>query len=73
MGRSLHPMNEERESADPEREVPERKVEETGGPDNQNPLAHRLDESPADYSSASCSPAELASASSAGHDPGLKA
>ncbi len=30
------------------------------------PGAHRLDESPADYSSASCSPAELASASSAG-------
>jgi putative transposase len=30
------------------------------------PPAHRLDESPADYSLASCSPAELASASSAG-------
>jgi|KBSMisStaDraftv2_1062788.scaffolds.fasta_scaffold172143_3 putative transposase len=29
-------------------------------------LAHRLDESPTDYSLASCSPAELASASSAG-------
>jgi transposase InsO family protein len=35
------------------------------------PPAHRPDESPADYSSASCSPAELASASSAeGHSEG---
>ena len=31
----------------------------------QSPPPHRIDESPADYSSASCSPAELASASSA--------
>jgi transposase InsO family protein len=36
------------------------------------PPAHRLDESPADYSLASCSPAELASASSAGSDSGGK-
>jgi len=34
-----------------------------GGP--PDPPPHRIDESPADYSSASCSPAELASASSA--------
>jgi putative transposase len=33
------------------------------------PPAHRPDESPAGYSSASCSPAELASASPAGHHP----
>jgi putative transposase len=38
------------------------------------PPAHRNDESPADYSSASCSPAELASASSAeGHPEGEEA
>jgi len=37
-----------------------------GGP--QSPPPHRIDESPADYSSASCSPAELASASSARRD-----
>jgi putative transposase len=66
MGRSIPPMNEELKSAEPEREGEEAK---TGGPENPNPLAHRRDESPADYSSASCSPAELASASSAGHDP----
>jgi len=39
----------------------------------EDPLAHRLDESPADYSSASCSPAALASASSADVDPLTKA
>ena len=33
---------------------------------NSRPPAHRPDESPAGYSSASCSPAELASASPAG-------
>ena len=37
-----------------------------GGP--QDPPPHRIDEFPADYSSASCSPAELASASSAGRE-----
>jgi hypothetical protein len=61
-------MNEERKSAGAEEQVQEGK---TGGPENKNPQAHRLDESPADYSSASCSPAELASASSAGDDPRL--
>jgi putative transposase len=65
MGRSFHPMNEEPKKAEPDGKVGEAK---TGGPGNANPLAHRLDESPADYSSASCSPAELASASSAGLD-----
>jgi transposase InsO family protein len=45
-------------------------VGKAGGP--QDPPPHRIDESPADYSSASCSPAELASASSAGGDPSLK-
>jgi transposase InsO family protein len=34
--------------------------------------SHRLDESPAEYSSASCSPAELASASSATFESGTK-
>jgi putative transposase len=67
MGRSIQPMNKGLNRA-PEREAGEAK---TGGLGNQNPRAHRLDESPADYSSASCSPAELASASSAGHDPRL--
>ena len=36
---------------------------------NSRPPAHRRDESPAGYSSASCSPAELASASPAGRHP----
>ena len=36
---------------------------------NSRPPAHRPDESPAGYSSASCSPAELASASPAGRHP----
>jgi transposase InsO family protein len=40
------------------------------GATSKAPPAHRLDESPADYSLASCSPAELASASSAGSDSG---
>ena len=39
-----------------------------GGP--TAPPPHRIDESPADYSSASCSPAELASASSARRESG---
>jgi transposase InsO family protein len=42
---------------------------ETGAA-SEAPPAHRLDESPADYSLASCSPAELASASSADPDSG---
>jgi hypothetical protein len=36
---------------------------------NSRPPAHRPDESPAGYSSASCSPAEIASASPAGRHP----
>jgi len=61
MGRSINPMTETPEGAETEMVA-----EEIRGP--QGPPAHRLDESPADYSSASCSPAELASASSAGRD-----
>jgi transposase InsO family protein len=43
------------------------------GATSEAPPAHRLDESPADYSLASCSPAELASASSTDSDSGGKA
>lgn len=39
---------------------------------NSRPPAHRSDESPAGYSSASCSPAELASASPAERHPERK-
>jgi putative transposase len=58
MGKSISPMNESRvaESSSLARG-------KAGGP--QAPPPHRIDEFPADYSSASCSPAELASASSA--------
>jgi transposase InsO family protein len=58
MGKSISPMPESvsaKTGSDAERKA--------GGP--QDPPPHRIDESPADYSSASCSPAELASASSA--------
>ncbi len=65
MGRSINPMKGECKSENPA--TPSAKA---GG--QEGPPAHRLDESPADYSSASCSPAELASASSAGRDPHLK-
>jgi len=64
MGRSINPMKEEIKTQDG-KAVPAK----AGG--QEGPPAHRLDESPADYSSASCSPAELASASSAGPDPRL--
>ena len=57
MGRSIHPISERPEPAVSAR-----------GPAGPDPSAHRTDESPADYSSASCSPAEPASASSAGLD-----
>ena len=43
--------------------------ESSGERPNSHPPAHRPDESPAGYSSASCSPAELASASPAGRHP----
>jgi len=62
MGRSIKPMSEEIKI-----ESGEAVAAKAGG--QEGPPAHRLDESPADYSSASCSPAELASASSAGSDP----
>jgi transposase InsO family protein len=65
MGRSINPMKEETKSEDQEA-----RPAKAGG--QEGPPAHRLDESPADYSSASCSPAELASASSAGRDPHLR-
>ncbi len=55
MGRSINPISEKPLPAVSAR-----------GPAEPDPPAHRTDESPADYSSASCSPAELASASSAG-------
>ena len=58
MGRSINPIR-----ARPGLAVSAR------GPAGPNPSAHRTDESPADYSSASGSPAELASASSAEADP----
>ncbi len=62
IGRSINPMSEAVQTKDQEA-APAK----AGG--HEGPPAHRLDESPADYSSASCSPAELASASSAGPDP----
>ena len=65
MGRSINPMKEEIKSGD-------QGVVLTKAGRQEGPLAHRFDESPADYSSASCSPAELASASSAGRDPRLR-
>jgi transposase InsO family protein len=65
MGRSINPMKEETKT-----EKREGVPAKAGG--QEGPPAHRLDESPADYSSASCSPAELASASSAGLDPRLR-
>lgn len=58
MGKSISPMNESVVA-----ETDSRRKGRAGGP--QAPRPHRIDESPADYSSASCSPAELASASSA--------
>jgi transposase InsO family protein len=58
MGKSISPMNES-EVADKARLT----IRRAGG--REAPPPHRIDESPADYSSASCSPAELASASSA--------
>jgi putative transposase len=61
-GRSIHPMSGQSKGED--QTAP---IAKAGG--QEGPPAHRLDESPADYSSASCSPAELASASSAGGDP----
>ncbi len=57
MGKAISPRQE---SAEADSGGTRRKA---GGP--QDPPPHRIDESPADYSSASCSPAELASASSA--------
>jgi transposase InsO family protein len=65
MGKSISPMPEAVPA--PTGSDTKRKA---GGP--QDPPPHRIDESPADYSSASCSPAELASASSAERDPSLK-
>jgi transposase InsO family protein len=60
MGKSISPMNGSTAAAG--RLITRR----AGGP--EAPPPHRIDESPADYSSASCSPAELASASSARRD-----
>ena len=65
MGKSISPMNETI-LADNSR-LSTRKA---GGP--VDPPPHRIDESPADYSSASCSPAELASASSAKRESARK-
>ncbi|MGB7592482.1 MAG: IS3 family transposase [Terriglobia bacterium] len=65
MGRSISPISEK-----PKAENLTAAPVPAGG--REGPPAHRIDESPADYSSASCSPAELASASSAGHDPRLR-
>jgi transposase InsO family protein len=56
MGKSISPMNQ---TATTHRSGQKESREPAGSP------PHRIDESPADYSSASCSPAELASASSA--------
>jgi putative transposase len=58
IGKSISPMNTP--SVADQASLTERRA---GGP--TEPPLHRIDESPADYSSASCSPAELASASSA--------
>jgi transposase InsO family protein len=62
MGKSIAPMNG---SAVADSRLVTRRA---GGP--TDPPPHRIDESPADYSSASCSPAELASASSARRESG---
>ena len=59
MGKSISPMRQDPSTTGVE-------TGKAGGP--QDPPPHRIDESPADYSSASCSPAELASASSARRD-----
>ena len=56
MGKSISPMRQDPSPTGIE-------TGKAGGP--QDPPPHRIDESPADYSSARCSPAELASASSA--------
>jgi putative transposase len=61
MGKSISPLRQDPSPTGVE-------TGKTGGP--QDPPPHRIDESPADYSSASCSPAELASASSARRDSG---
>ena len=61
IGKSISPMKETAQ-ADSYGDT----TRKAGGP--QDPPPHRIDEFPADYSSASCSPAELASASSAGRE-----
>jgi transposase InsO family protein len=61
MGKSISPMRQDSSTTGVE-------TGKAGGP--QDPPPHRIDESPADYSSASCSPAELASASSARRESG---
>ena len=61
MGKSISPMRQDPSPTGVE-------TGKAGGP--QDPPPHRIDESPADYSSASCSPAELASASSARRESG---
>jgi transposase InsO family protein len=63
MGKSISPINGSA-VADSSSLITRR----AGGP--TDPPPHRIDESPADYSSASCSPAELASASSARRESG---
>jgi len=63
MGESIAPMPESAEAS--------RRVASTGKVGGQLwPPPHRIDEFPTDYSSASCSPAELASASSARRESG---
>jgi len=65
MGKSIAPMPRSAEAGN--------RVASTGKAGGQlHPPPHRIDEFPADYSSASCSPAELASASSAGRNSGRK-
>ena len=63
MGKSISPMNSSK-VANSSSLI----TGKAGGP--TDPPPHRIDESPADYSSASCSPAELASASSARRESG---
>jgi transposase InsO family protein len=63
MGKSIAPMPQSAEA--------DSRVASTGKAGGQlHPPPHRIDEFPADYSSASCSPAELASASSARRESG---
>src|SRR5438046_2626305 len=63
MRRSTDPMESPNHETKPKKDG----ITERGPMDVPIPRAHRLDESPAGYSLASCSPAELASASPVEH------